>query len=94
MTEPTPPPGPDAAIDPWLTTAEAAALAGVRPDTLRHYARSGHAPTPRQFGRALMWHKPTVLAWLAERPGRGARTDLRRAGTESPSGGPHHRKDR
>lgn len=65
------------ADDDWLTTAEAATLAGVKPDTLRHYARTGHAPTPRAFGRSLQWSRREVLEWLATRPGRGTRTDLR-----------------
>lgn len=58
-----------------MTTTDAAALAAVAPDTLRHYARSGHAPQPHRFGRSLMWDRPKLEQWLCTRPGQGARTD-------------------
>lgn len=61
----------------WIDTAEAARLAGVKPDTLRHYARSGHAPRPTKVGRSLMWSQQAIRAWVkGGRPGQGARTDL------------------
>ncbi len=63
-----------------LTTAQAAALAGIKPDTLRHYAARGLAPTPHRFGTSLMWSEAEIRRWLKNRPGRGARTDLRRKG--------------
>lgn len=62
----------------WITTTEAAALAGIKPDTLRHYARTGHSPSPARFGRSLMWHRGDIEDWIASRPGQGARTDLPR----------------
>ena len=60
-----------------LTTAQAAAIAGIRPDTLRHYAAKGQAPTPRRFGGTLVWSEAEIRHWMQHRPGRGARTDLR-----------------
>jgi len=62
-------------VGEWLTTAEAADLAKIEPDTLRHYARSGHAPQPQRFGRSLMWNNAEIRAWLRARPGQGTRTD-------------------
>lgn len=61
----------------WLTTEQAARRAGIKPDTLRHYAAKGLAPAPARFGRSLMWDPAAIEQWLATRPGRGARTDLR-----------------
>ena len=62
----------------YLTTAEAAELAGITPDTLRSYAWRGQAPEPRRFGRSLMWRRSVFERWLATRPGQGYRSDLRR----------------
>lgn len=63
-----------------LSVAAAAALAGVRIGTWRAYVWRNQAPPPdgkdEVFGR-LYWLRETVECWLAERPGRGARTDLR-----------------
>lgn len=59
-----------------LTTSQAAALAGIRPDTLRHYAAKGLAPSPSRFGNSLVWHEAEIRRWLSNRLGRGARTDL------------------
>lgn len=61
----------------WIDTTEAARLAGIKPDTLRHYVRTGHAPAPTRFGRSLMWDADEIRQWIATRPGQGARTDLR-----------------
>lgn len=60
-----------------IDTAQAASLAGVLPGTLRTYAADGRAPKPRRFGRSLMWDRAEIEAWAANRPGQGARTDLR-----------------
>ncbi len=72
-----------------LTTSQAAALAGIRPDTLRHYATKGLAPAPRRFGGSLVWHESEIRRWLANRPGRGARTDLRRGNDTGVADSPH-----
>lgn len=64
-------------MDDWIDTEEAARLAGgIKPDTLRHYARTGHAPQPTKIGRSLMWSRRAILTWMEGRPGAGARTDL------------------
>lgn len=60
----------------WLTTEQAAAMVGIKADTLRHYVHSGHAPRPERLGRAMMWDREVVERWQASRPGRGVRTDL------------------
>lgn len=61
-----------------LTVAEAASLAGVRPDTWTSYVSRGQAPAPDgRLGSKPWWHRATVEQWIAERPGMGARTDLR-----------------
>lgn len=78
------PPGP-AELSDWITTDEAAALAHVEPDTLRHYARHGQAPGPQKFGRSLVWSRRSILTWLQSRPGQGARTDLRDPMMAAPS---------
>lgn len=72
-----------------LTTSQAAALAGIRPDTLRHYATKGLAPAPRRFGGSLVWQESEIRRWLADRPGRGARTDLRRSNDTGVAESPH-----
>lgn len=63
-----------------LSTAAAAALAGVQIDTWRAYVTRGRAPKPdgvdETFGRRY-WYRSTVQNWLSSRPGQGARTDLR-----------------
>lgn len=64
--------------DEWMTTEEAAASVGIKADTLRHYARSGHAPQPERFGRMMMWNRKVMQEWQANRPGRGVRTDLKK----------------
>lgn len=69
-------PGPPPELDDWITTDEAAALAHVAPDTLRHYARHGQVPAPQKFGRSLVWSRSSILTWMQSRPGQGARTDL------------------
>ena len=56
-----------------ISTAEAAALAGVRPGTCRDYVSKGLAPQPIVRG---FYDRAEVEEWLANRPGRGARTDL------------------
>lgn len=46
--------------------------------TWRSYVSRGQAPEPvRHVGRTPLWDLDQVLAWLADRPGQGARTDLR-----------------
>lgn len=60
-----------------LTTAQAAARAGVQPGTWRDYVAKGRAPKRdgEHDARTPWWYPATVDAWLADRPGQGARTD-------------------
>jgi len=62
-----------------LTTAQCAAAAGIKPATWRSYVHRGQAP-PARGGTAArpLWDEGEVQAFLAQRPGAGARTDLRR----------------
>ena len=63
-----------------LVRDEAAALAGVRPDTWSAYVSRGQAPAPVEYvGRTPLWAAGEVKAWTASRPGRG-----RRKKSESP----------
>lgn len=64
-----------------LSGPQAAARAGIKPATWRHYVHKGLAPTPdgrEEVSGHPWWWETTVDRWLAARPGRGARTDLRR----------------
>lgn len=63
-----------------LTTAEAAALAGVLPASWAAQARRTPALRDAKVmldGRTPAWPREVVETWLRTRPGRGARTDLR-----------------
>jgi hypothetical protein len=64
-----------------LHHADAAAHVGVRPSTWRDYHADGRTPPPdgedRDRGHIRPWWWPETLdQW--KRPGRGARTDLKR----------------
>jgi hypothetical protein len=71
-----------------LYNDEAAVLADVQAGTWRDYTtpskrRSGRLIGPAPDGVEIdrgharpWWHRATVLQWKANRPGRGARTDL------------------
>lgn len=49
---------------------------GIKPDTWSGYVTRGQAPAPaRHVGRTPVWDAETVRTW--NRPGSGARTDLR-----------------
>lgn len=60
-------------VDDLLTTAEVAALAGVKPATIHRYRLRGAVPTPEAViaGRPL-WRLETVDTWLRERRRRQA----------------------
>lgn len=64
---------PDMARD-FLTTQEAAKLAGIIPSTLRWYSSKGYAPKPAYRG---LYDAKVFRAWMKDRPGQGYRTDLR-----------------
>lgn len=64
--------------DDQLTAKEAAALAGLAASTWRDYVSRGTAPRPDgRLGNQTWWWRSTVEEWLASRPGRGYRTDLK-----------------
>jgi hypothetical protein len=67
----------------YLGAADFAARAGLAVATIRSYMRKGLTPpadvqisTPN--GPLRGWSVDTIDAWLASRPGQGARTDLRK----------------
>lgn len=67
----------------YLGTADFAARAGLATATIRSYMHKGLTPpadvqisTPN--GPLRGWSAETIDAWLASRPGQGARTDLRK----------------
>jgi hypothetical protein len=64
-----------------LGNPAAARYVGVKPSTWRAYVKRGQAPPPdgrdEGFGRDY-WLPATLDAWMANRPGAGARTDLSR----------------
>ncbi|MDT3438323.1 MarR family transcriptional regulator [Pseudofrankia sp. BMG5.37] len=59
--------------DPLLAYPEAAAVAGVSVRTLRNYKAAGTLPEPDDdtFPDRPRWHRSTITAWLAARPGQG-----------------------
>jgi hypothetical protein len=59
----------------WWTTEDIAAYLGVSAATVRRYRSRDLPPEDHTFLRTLVWRPATITAW--ERPGRGARTDLR-----------------
>ncbi|MFD3424295.1 hypothetical protein [Streptomyces decoyicus] len=69
-----------------VSIREAAEAAGVAPGTWRAYVARGQAPAADYPAGAHghvtavfpgpWWRKSTVAAWVADRPGQGARTDL------------------
>lgn len=65
----------------YLGLSGLAERAGIRMGTIQRYSREGRLPEPDvlvgEGPRAVRgWSVQTVDAWLAARPGRGARTDL------------------
>lgn len=63
----------------YLGPAEVAARLGLSPHTIRQYATRGIMPVPDvRIGPNAGWSTETIDQWWANRPGRGARTDLRK----------------
>lgn len=51
--------------------------AEIEGSTIRQYAVKGRMPKPDvRIGPNAGWSEATIAAWWANRPGRGARTDL------------------
>ncbi len=60
-----------------LYRADLAALAGIQIDSLNKLKLPERDGTDVERGKARpYWYLSTAKRWLAERPGRGARTDL------------------
>ncbi len=61
-----------------LYRADVAALIGVQVDTLNRYHLPVRDGTDIEAGKARpWWWQSTIVEWESQRPGRGARTDLR-----------------
>ncbi|THJ49416.1 MarR family transcriptional regulator [Candidatus Frankia alpina] len=69
-------------IDPLVDYREMARLSGLTAGTLRGYKQHGLMPVPDDLSQPARprWKLSTFKGWMANRPGRGARTDLRRKG--------------
>lgn len=67
------------ADDPLIGYREMAERAGVTASTLRRYRSQGRMPPPDDDSvpDRPRWRLSTFEAWMRDRPGRGARTDLR-----------------
>lgn len=51
----------------------------IKPVTFHAYVHRGHAPKPvEKIGSTPLWKRSDILEWIHNRPGRGARTDLRK----------------
>lgn len=48
----------------WLTTAEAAKLLGLTPDTLRDYRAKGRSPRYHKRGHAVLYRRSDVEAHM------------------------------
>ncbi|MCI7512966.1 AlpA family transcriptional regulator [Schaalia hyovaginalis] len=67
----------------YLSVSDFAARVGLAAGTMASYGAKGLLPEPDVLiglgDRAVRgWTAETIDAWMAARPGRGARTDLRR----------------
>lgn len=61
----------------YLTATDVAELADMKRDTFTSYVSRGQAPQPDLIvGGRKLYEQATIKKWLAERPGRGHRTDL------------------
>ncbi len=63
----------------YLSIGEVATRLNIAQGTASSYLRKGLMPPPdATVGKASGWLPKTIDQWNRERPGRGARTDLRR----------------
>ena len=60
-----------------LTVAQVAEYLGLSIRTVETYRADGRLPEPTMVGRTPTWTREQIDQWQANRPGRGARTDLR-----------------
>lgn len=69
----------------FLSLRGVAAYTGLSENTLKAYSQRGYMPAPDvRIGTgekvtANGWSTDTIDYWLANRPGRGARTDLKKS---------------
>jgi predicted DNA-binding transcriptional regulator AlpA len=60
-----------------LTLIEASTGKAIASSTWRSYVARGQAPKPaRHLSRTPLYSREDIEAWIAGRPGSGARTDL------------------
>ena len=64
-------------VDTGLTVAQVAEHLGLSVRTVETYRADGRMPEPTMVGRTPTWTRAQIDQWQANRPGRGARTDLR-----------------
>lgn len=60
-----------------LTVPQVAERLGLSARTVQDYRLDGRLPDPVMIGRTPTWTREQIDQWQANRPGRGARTDLR-----------------
>ena len=65
------------AVSDVLTVAQVAEYLGLSIRTVETYRADGRMPEPTMVGRTPTWTREQIDQWQANRPGRGARTDLR-----------------
>ncbi len=61
-----------------MTVAQVAEHLGLSVRTIQAYRLDGRMPPAVMVGRTPTWTREQIDEWQATRPGRGARTDLRR----------------
>lgn len=67
----------------FLNISDLARIAGITVGTAKQYGKEGRLPEPDAYiglgERGVRgWTQATVDEWLRSRPGRGARTDLKK----------------
>ena len=69
---------PELSLSEVLTLIETKTGKPLARSTWRSYVARGQAPAPvRYLGREPLYSTHTITQWIEQRPGRGARTDLR-----------------
>ncbi len=64
-------------VDTGLTVAQVAEYLGLSVRTVQTYRTDGRMPPATMIGRTPTWTRAQIDQWQSNRPGRGARTDLR-----------------
>ena len=60
-----------------MTVAQVAEHLGLSVRTVEAYRRDGRLPEATMVGRTPTWTRAQIDQWQVNRPGQGARTDLR-----------------